>query len=200
MASTTRRLVKALDAKQLLSNFWHRETTAARSKVFNGLPKPTLPPRGSKLPIPIANPFLPILNESTRRWRPAKYSRRRQADLVKAARLLGVESHLPLGPKGQRPSRGMPEPSVNLGALKQETENRPVQWLGKPPPINEKGLYGTRRFMFKGHKWERERPEREKLLHTFKVKHDQKRRVLTNRMWKMEQKAEKERIRRGILL
>ena len=175
MASTTGRLVNALAARHLLSNFWRRETNSARSPFSRGIPKPTPPPHSSKLPIPIANPFLPILNESTRRWRPAKYSRRRQAELVKAAQLLGVESHLPLGPKGQRPLRGTPEPSISFGALKRQVKKQPVEWVGEPPPINEMGLYGTRRFMFKGHKWERERPEREKLLHTFKVKHDQKR-------------------------
>lgn len=52
---------------------------------------------------------------------------------------------------------------------------QPIKWNGEPPAVNEKGLYGSRRFMFKGHKWERQLPEREQNLHDFKVKHDEKR-------------------------
>lgn len=41
------------------------------------------------------NPFLPYRNEFSGRWNDPKYSNRRQADLYKAARRLGLEQFLP---------------------------------------------------------------------------------------------------------
>ncbi|EIM89025.1 uncharacterized protein STEHIDRAFT_166957 [Stereum hirsutum FP-91666 SS1] len=57
-------------------------------------------------PVSALNPFIPLKNPSTGRWAPAKYSLRRQADLVKNARKSGTLHLLPPGPKfnpeGQR--------------------------------------------------------------------------------------------------
>ena len=48
---------------------------------------------------PHYNPFLPWRNPTTQRWRPAMYSLRRQAALVKAAQKHDVEALLPFTPK-----------------------------------------------------------------------------------------------------
>jgi len=164
-------------AEGLLKRFWARETHAGRVTPpgFPAPPPPATEPSFSAA-LAIPNPFIPILNPVTRRWRPPRYSRRRQAELVKAARLLQVESILPLGPKGQRKLGGTPpKPVPNSSTLVRKALHQPVTWVGEPPPVNEKGLYGSRRFLFKGHKWERQLPGREQALHDFKVKHDQRR-------------------------
>ncbi|KAF8342754.1 uncharacterized protein EI90DRAFT_3149838 [Cantharellus anzutake] len=77
----------------------------------------------------------------------------------------------------------------------------PIEWVGEVKPIPDKpnGLYEGRRFMFKGHKWERELPAREQALHDFKVEHDQKRRAILDRRKRLERKAEEKRRGAGIL-
>jgi large subunit ribosomal protein L25 len=64
---------------------------------------------------------------------------------------------------------------VNALTKSMAKQEQPVAWVGEPPPANERGLYGARRMLFKGHKWERQKPEREQKQHDFKVEHDQKR-------------------------
>lgn len=168
------RLAPRVRAEGLLKRFWGRETHAGRVTP-PGFPSPTTETSHTQL-LAIPNPFVPILNPATGRWRPPRYSRRRQVELVKAARLLQVESILPLGPKGQRKLGGKPpKPVAETSALVEKSTREPVKWVGETPPLNEKGLYGARRFMFKGHKWERRLPEREQTLHDFKVKHDKQR-------------------------
>lgn len=170
MATTT--LYQVQRAKGLLSRFIKRETVEGRTTPL-GFPQAYQ--ASSTSPNAVPNPFIPLKNPATGKWRPARYSRRRQADLVKSARLLGVEEHLPLGPKGQRSLGGIPTEPLPSQALKTRLAKNPVHWVGEPAPLNEKGLYGSRRFLFKGHKWERERPQREQNMHDFKVKFDQKR-------------------------
>jgi large subunit ribosomal protein L25 len=208
-------LAPRVRAEGLLKRFWARETHAGRVTP-PGFPAP--PPVATELSLrTIPNPFIPILNPITRRWRPPRYSRRRQADLVKAARLLQVETILPLGPKGQRKLGGTPPKPVAETSTLIEKTREPITWAGEPPPVNEKGLYGSRRFMFKGHKWERRLPEREQTLHDFKLKHDKQRYVFcwTNKLSsinvrylrtavdvrnrKLERRAERARREAGLL-
>lgn len=175
-ASTSR--VQA--AHGLLKRFWARETHAGRITP-PGFAAPAMPQPSASTSRALPNPFLPLLNPTTGKWRAPRYSRRRQAELVKAARLLQVEPVLlPLGPKGQRQLGGVPNASTvdptGLGE-KVAKETMKIEWVGTPPPLNEKGLYGSRRFMFKGHKWERQLPEREQSLHDYKVKFDKQRYV-----------------------
>lgn len=176
--SVAARLPPRLRATGLLNRFISKETHAGRVTP-PGFPVPEASASTSTRSIP--NPFIPLLNPTTGKWRPARYSRRRQAELVKAARLLQVEPILPLGPKGQRKFGGI-EPSriPDMSGLTQKAAATPVEWVGVPPPLNEKGLYGSRRFMFKGHKWERQLPEREQSFYDFKVKYDQAKYVLLN--------------------
>lgn len=189
MASRT--LAEAQKAKGLLERFWRRESDVRRA-VPPGFPSTfsisqtlssstsesseSASSSSSSAPA-IPNPFLPLKNPTTGKWRPPRYSRRRQAELVKAARLVGVDSHLPLGPRGQRQLGGTPLEPVQMGSLEAKVAKSPVQWVGEPPAVNEKGLYGSRRLLFKGHKWERVAPEREQKQYDFKVDHDKKRYV-----------------------
>ncbi|KAF7789669.1 hypothetical protein EIP86_000615 [Pleurotus ostreatoroseus] len=53
----------------------------------------------AQAPYKLPNPFLPWKNPDTGKWAPAKYSMRRQADLVKTARKEGLLHLLPPGPK-----------------------------------------------------------------------------------------------------
>lgn len=161
-----------------MKRFWAKETNIGRVTPPGFIPNSPLVQTQASSSREIPNPFIPIHNPATGRWRPARYSRRRQAELVKAARLLQVETILPLGPKGQRKLGGIPPaPLAEPHALLRKALKEHVTWNGEPPALNEKGLYGSRRFMFKGHKWERQRPEREQNLHDFKVKYDEKRYV-----------------------
>lgn len=177
-ATMASRLAPRAQAEGLLKRFWARETHAGRvTPPGFSAPPPVVTEPSSSTPRTIPNPFIPILNPSTGRWRPPRYSRRRQAELVKAARFLQVESILPLGPKGQRKLGGTPPKPVVEASTLVEKAREPITWAGEPPPVNEKGLYGSRRFMFKGHKWERQLPEREQTLHDFKLKHDKQRYV-----------------------
>lgn len=165
-----------LRATGLLHRFLSKETHAGRITPPGFPALETTASTSTTRSIP--NPFIPLLNPTTGKWRPPRYSRRRQAELVKAARLLQVEAILPLGPKGQQKLGGTEPPRIpDVSGLTQKAGETPVEWIGVPPPLNEKGLYGSRRFMFKGHKWERQLPEREQSFHDFKVKYDQQKYV-----------------------
>lgn len=161
--ATTAVAARAQSAKSLLSRFWLRESS--RVTPVNGVAQ-------------VSNPFLPELNPASGRWAPPRYSRRRQAELVKQARLVDVLDLLPSGPKTQRPPGGKPAPTVAVDALQTEAAQHPIQWIGEPKPVNDKGLYATRRFMFKGHKWERELPEREQAVHNFLLQQAEKKWVV----------------------
>jgi large subunit ribosomal protein L25 len=120
---------------------------------------------GHPQPLEIHNPFLPFKNPETGRWRPPKYSLRRQAELVKKAKASNTLTLLPAGPK-------LP-PSILATArkntmLKPESWSRDVVWTGEVKEKTVRGLnvgymnrvYLGRKKFFKGHKWERVKEKR----------------------------------------
>ncbi|KAI0754351.1 hypothetical protein C8Q80DRAFT_1265997 [Daedaleopsis nitida] len=143
----------------------------AEPKLVNASPK-------------VRNPFLPYKNPESGRWAPAKYSLRRQADLVKHARASGTVHLLPPGPKlspkelsRASASTAAPPPETGLAAesatsssqVQSETEpwwRGAVQWQGEVKEKEVKGadvgnrLYAGKKRMFKGHKWERTQEKR----------------------------------------
>ncbi|KAF8310959.1 hypothetical protein DL93DRAFT_2083892 [Clavulina sp. PMI_390] len=187
----------------LLKRFWEKESWAARSaesRVAHYV-VPSSSPAGAVARENIPNPFIPTLNPLTGKWRPARYSRRRQAELVKAARLLSAETLLPLGPKGQRKLGATPPPNATEvpQPLLQTIAENPVKWSGEPPALTEKSPYSGRRFMFKGHKWERQLPAREQSFHDFTTTHDLKKTKMERRDRQWANRAE-QRKRQGDLL
>jgi large subunit ribosomal protein L25 len=112
----------------------------------------------------IANPFLPHKNPKTGRWAPPKFSLRRQAELVKKAKVTGTLSLLPPGPK-LPPSKIISAPKLHaeIEAGAKENWTEVVLWTGEVKEKTAKGLeaghlnrvYLGRKRMFKGHKWER---------------------------------------------
>ncbi|KAI0327548.1 hypothetical protein GY45DRAFT_1373064 [Cubamyces sp. BRFM 1775] len=111
----------------------------------------------------ILNPFLPHKNPDSGRWAPAKYSLRRQADLVKSARASGLLHLLPPGPKV--PLKELESASASAPAAEATEEAKwwtaSVEWQGEYKEKEVKGadvgnrLYAGKKRMFKGHKWER---------------------------------------------
>ena len=129
----------------------------------------------------VPNPFLPRKNEASGRWAPAKYSLRRQADLVKHARASGTLHLLPPGPKlplkelaaAQASASAAPvataSPSSKAKAATASSKpwlSAEVQWKGEYKEKKVKGadvgarLYAGKKRMFKGHKWERTMEQR----------------------------------------
>lgn len=104
-------------------------------------------------PLALPNPFIPRRSDVSGRWIPPRYSLRRQADLYNEAKEDGLEGYLPAGPKTHSVNPDGPQSVGNLP---------PFVWVGEPKEKISKGLYGGRRTMFKGHKWERELAERER--------------------------------------
>ncbi|KAG9047240.1 54S ribosomal protein L25, mitochondrial [Tulasnella sp. UAMH 9824] len=133
----------------------------------------------------LQNPFLPRKNATTGKWIPPPYSLRRQADLVKEAKRNDLAHLLPRGPKNPKAGQAKEivvkheatlKSSPVLKALLQarngttsdahssakeleQVDPAGVQWVGKEPYATQKashGLYGKRKKMFKGRKWERE--------------------------------------------
>lgn len=131
-----------------------------------------IPPRLASGDIPsAANPFLPRLSKATGQWRPPKYSLRRQADLIKEAKRQGSLHVLPPGPKNpltpttiipKRPATASPilsllNPSpIRTLEASEASATKLVNWIGAPKARTTFGLYGKRRNMFKGHKWEKQ--------------------------------------------
>jgi len=76
------------------------------------------------------NPFLPVKNKTTGCWRGPVYSLRRQADLIKEARINGLEELMP--------------PTLKQVNLAQGIVSKPMRGL----------------LIRKGHKHEREKPEK----------------------------------------
>jgi len=130
----------------------------------------------------IPNPFLPQLNAKTGRWAPPRYSLRRQADLVKKAKLSDTIQYIPSGPKSQHSPT---TPLASLGADVDLLLEAPVEWVGemrKKPnsvPGSDIGarLYAGKKRMFKGHKWER--VMNKKLTHRRMLMRNMRRRVKT---------------------
>ncbi|KAF8605132.1 hypothetical protein BDV93DRAFT_471074 [Ceratobasidium sp. AG-I] len=107
---------------------------------------------------PVPNPFLPQKNPDTGRWHPARYSLRRQKELVKQARADGVLGLLPPGSKAGREQGAGVGLSAEAGSVAGAVDVLP-QWEGEPGPKSTVGIRSTQR-RFKGHKWEREQKER----------------------------------------
>ena len=133
----------------------------------------------------VRNPFLPFKNPETGRWAPAKYSLRRQAELVKSARASGTLHLLPPGPKlslKELTASSLTVSATEVGdaivegdtpAAEAEAKGKPwwsgqVEWEGEVKEKEVKGadvgnrLYAGRKRMFKGHKWERTQQERQR--------------------------------------
>ncbi|PIL23283.1 hypothetical protein GSI_14593 [Ganoderma sinense ZZ0214-1] len=131
----------------------------------------------------VRSPFLPHKSADTGRWSSAKYSLRRQADLVKNARASGTLHLLPPGPKlslaelataSQAAAASTAQASSSVVEVaEQEAKAKgkklwdmPVEWKGEYKEKEVKGadvgnrLYAGKKRMFKGHKWERTQQER----------------------------------------
>ncbi|KAI8972855.1 hypothetical protein BD414DRAFT_525163 [Trametes punicea] len=142
-------------ALQAVKQFRMRELAPilkANPKLSNARPK-------------ILNPFLPHKNPDSGRWAPPKYSLRRQAELVKSARAVGLLHLLPPGPKLSPKELEVSSASTSASAPETSEEanwwSAPVEWDGEYKEKEVKGadvgnrLYAGRKRMFKGHKWER---------------------------------------------
>ncbi|GJE93912.1 54S ribosomal protein L25, mitochondrial [Phanerochaete sordida] len=149
-------------ATRLITRFRTRELTAALQAH----------PTAAGLPVKAANPFVPHKNAATGRWAPPKYSRRRQAALVKAARASNALHLLPPGPKLGRAAleaavAATPKSLRLKPSNKEATWARTTSWVGKLREKTVKGadvgnrLYAGRKRMFKGHRWQRTMPTRE---------------------------------------
>ncbi|KAI0087379.1 hypothetical protein BDY19DRAFT_955428 [Irpex rosettiformis] len=135
----------------------------------------TSPQVSSKELVKVNNPFLPRLSPETGRWAPAKYSLRRQADLVKKARESNTLHLLPAGPKlstkelaAAVKTAPAEDPTLAKPMYKKgEVWLRGVKWEGevkeKEAPGADVGnrLYAGKWRMFKGHKWQRTLKARE---------------------------------------
>ncbi|KAG7448754.1 uncharacterized protein BT62DRAFT_946399 [Guyanagaster necrorhizus] len=133
-------------------------------KRYGPLPeKPDANPKALLLP----NPFLPRFNPTSGRWAPPKYSLRRQAELVKQAKVTKTLHLLPPGPKlraAEILAAPTKSPRLNLDEKKKALRGgwlSKVEWVGKVNEKQVKGaesgtrLYSGKKRMFKGHKWER---------------------------------------------
>lgn len=107
---------------------------------------------------PAPNPFLPQKNLETGRWQPARYSLRRQKELVKQARADGVLGLLPPGLKAGREQGAGLGLGAEASGISGATDVLP-RWEGEPGAKSTVGIRSTQR-RFKGHKWEREQKER----------------------------------------
>ncbi|KAG9005488.1 54S ribosomal protein L25, mitochondrial [Tulasnella sp. JGI-2019a] len=156
-----------------------------REGVTNGATSSSSVVAGSSTSKPKLNPFLPHLSPQSGKWIPPRYSLRRQSDLVKEATRTGTSHLLPPGLKnpvkqqeltvrvaespssailaklnaakmGNRPPREL-KVLKEQGVLKADTEQQRVrpEWVGEPKEKKSFGLYGKRRVMFKGHKWQK---------------------------------------------
>lgn len=116
----------------------------------------------------VINPFLPFHNPQTGRWAPPKYSLRRQAELIKKAKLTGTLDKLPPGPKFQHSTT---LPTASEASKEDDYWTAPIEWVPEMhvKPDSAPGanigarLYAGKKRMFKGHKWERVRSK--KLAH-----------------------------------
>ncbi|PPQ96824.1 hypothetical protein CVT26_005993 [Gymnopilus dilepis] len=159
-------------AMQAIKRFRRRELAdlMGHLRIFGALPEPAPSATPAKLGenIVLPNPFLPKKNPKTGNWRPPKYSLRRQAELVKMAKISGTLSTLPPGPKTfaaklreERVQNAL-RAAIKRSAIKWDK----VIWAGEAKPKTNAGvqsgtrLYAGRKRMFKGHLWERKRAER----------------------------------------
>lgn len=144
-----------MEALQAVKQFRLRELAAVLKTLPDASPQPKIP-----------NPFLPRKNPESGRWAPAKYSLRRQAELIKHAKASNTLHLLPPGPK-----LGVKQlataASAQGASVSEELWAQSVEWEGEVEEKEVSGtehgskLYANRRRMFKGHKWERTRQARE---------------------------------------
>ncbi|KAK7462705.1 hypothetical protein VKT23_007293 [Stygiomarasmius scandens] len=175
-----------MSALQAVRKFRLHELKGLQAHIARHGPLSQATPSSSDA-LALPNPFVAHLNPKTGRWAPPKYSLRRQAELIKKAKLAGVDAvaALPPGPKMQRPG----EVAKELKA-KQQTEAEQeqdevlsfqVDWVGKFTPDNVQAtaarvpLYENKKRMFKGHKWERVKERR--INHRHMLMKDMMRRV-----------------------
>ena len=150
-------LPTATMASYLVNRFRQRELGAVLKTL------PSAPTKGEPFKVP--NPFIPRKNPVTGRWAPPKYSRRRQADLIKAAKATNTLHLLPRGPKMGLTELHKAVKAVPRAERPLESRTAPwsryVSWTGKAKHKSVKGadvgnrLYAGRKRMFKGHKWQR---------------------------------------------
>ncbi|KAF7426290.1 54S ribosomal protein L25, mitochondrial [Pleurotus ostreatus] len=162
-----------------------------RLQQLNGLQSHIVrygPLKKSESPHPsLPNPFLPLLNPHTGKWRPPKYSLRRQAELVKKAKISNTLHLLPPGPKFSAPDSSVPpiadeDHKSNASTSEAPSELEPsthevaedgawsaaVEWQGEFKSKVVSGaeigsrLYAAKKRMFKGHRWERLLEKRKK--------------------------------------
>jgi len=157
----------------------------------------------------LPNPFLPHKNLATGRWAPAKYSLRRQADLIKCAKSLNLLHLLPISPKYGLKERDLILKASNVEkVIESEWWQHKVDWQGKLKDekdlVKDQGqnvikkrvpsmtlkqmdglgaikLYAGRKRMFKGHKWERNKADRDKK--TRMLMRDMKERITRYKEW-----------------
>lgn len=132
----------------------------------------------------VRNPFLAHKSPNTGNWSTAKYSLRRQADLVKNARASGMLHLLPPGPKlsltelaaaSAASTSAVSSTTVEGTGAEAETKangkawwDMPVEWRGEYKEKETKGadvgnrLYAGKKRMFKGHKWQRTEQDRQR--------------------------------------
>ncbi|KAF4564577.1 54S ribosomal protein L25, mitochondrial [Pleurotus pulmonarius] len=124
----------------------------------------------------LPNPFLPLLNPHTAKWRPPKYSLRRQAELVKMAKISNTLHLLPPGPKFAALDHAVPPIADELASTSEAPSkaaedgawSTPVEWQGEFKSKAVSGaeigsrLYSGKKRMFKGHRWERVLEKRKK--------------------------------------
>jgi large subunit ribosomal protein L25 len=156
-------------------------------KTFRVRELAVLPSQAASTVKQLPNPFLPHKNPVTGRWAPAKYSLRRQAELIKSAKVADLVHLLPIGPKYSLEERLAARIALGVDRAEGEWWQQKVEWQGelqdeKEPPKNKvvakkRGpilnlkqmdglgaikLYAARKRMFKGHKWERVKAARDR--------------------------------------
>jgi large subunit ribosomal protein L25 len=174
-------------AVQAVRKFRLHELKGLSGHIARNGPLPSPPPGSRANAVSLPNPFVPQLNPKTGRWAPAKYSLRRQADLIKKARLAGPQAvaALPPGPKMQRPVEVARQLKANATTEAQAEESVvlafSVNWIGKftPAKVSKKAarvpLYENKKRMFKGHKWERVKERR--IHYKFNLLRDMNKRI-----------------------
>ncbi|EKM53120.1 uncharacterized protein PHACADRAFT_259294 [Phanerochaete carnosa HHB-10118-sp] len=155
-------------ASRLVTRFRTREIAA----VLQAAPQTAAAVAQEGGPVKVQNPFVPHKNPETGRWAPPKYSRRRQAELIKAARATNTLHLLPPGPKLGRAvleaaAKATPKSVRPRPADPAELWAKHVSWTGRLREKKVAGadvgsrLYAGKKRMFKGHKWQRTMPTRE---------------------------------------
>jgi len=138
-------------ALQAVKRFRARELAGLMGhlRVFGPLPEPPAStPQKNKVGdnIVLPNPFLPKKNPKTGKWRPPKYSLRRQAELVKMAKASGTLASLPPGPKKFAAELRMERVNASLSASTlAQLAAKPTQATSTKPKTAKKRLTSTQR-------------------------------------------------------